>query len=124
MLPMKILPVCLLLLALPLPFWLSAQTEKGASPIPTQNSTLKTQNSTWAVVVGISDYQDEDIPDLRFAHRDAEAFANFLRSPAGGALDGVRQHRVQVAGKARQSLPPGNALSCLTKSGLVSSSSW
>ncbi len=44
--------------------------------------------TTRAVVIGISDYQDKDIPDLRFADRDAEAFANFLRSPAGGSLDG------------------------------------
>ena len=44
--------------------------------------------TTRAVVVGISDYQDPLIPDLRFADRDAEAFANFLRSPAGGSLDG------------------------------------
>jgi tetratricopeptide (TPR) repeat protein len=43
--------------------------------------------STYAVVVGISDYQDPGIPDLRFADKDAEAFANFLRSPAGGELD-------------------------------------
>ena len=43
--------------------------------------------STYAVVVGISDYQDEDIPDLRFADKDAEAFAGFLQSPAGGSLD-------------------------------------
>lgn len=66
-----------------------ASAGKGATPLPsTQNSKLETQNSTRAVVVGISDYEDKDIPDLRFAHRDAEAFANFLRSPAGGALDG------------------------------------
>ena len=45
-------------------------------------------STTRAVVVGISDYQDKDIPDLRFADKDAEAFANFLRSPAGGSLDG------------------------------------
>ncbi len=31
-----------------------------------------------AVVVGISEYQDPDIPDLRFAHRDARAFADYL----------------------------------------------
>ncbi len=43
--------------------------------------------ATYAVVIGISDYQDKDIPDLRFADKDAEAFANFLRSPAGGGLD-------------------------------------
>ncbi|TNE57027.1 MAG: tetratricopeptide repeat protein, partial [Bacteroidetes bacterium] len=43
--------------------------------------------NTYAVVVGISDYQDPQIPDLKYAHKDAEAFANFLRSPAGGSLD-------------------------------------
>lgn len=41
---------------------------------------------TRAVIVGISDYQDENIPDLRFANRDAEAFAAFLQSPAGGEI--------------------------------------
>ena len=44
-------------------------------------------STTYAVVVGISDYQDEDIPDLRFAHKDALAFAGFLQSPSGGSLD-------------------------------------
>lgn len=32
-----------------------------------------------AMVIGISEYQDPDIPDLRFAHRDAEAFARYLQ---------------------------------------------
>ena len=47
----------------------------------------------WAVVVGISDYrfdkkwdQRHGIPDLQYAHRDAQAFADFLLSPAGGAF--------------------------------------
>lgn len=31
-----------------------------------------------AVVIGISDYQDEGIPDLQFAHKDAETAANYL----------------------------------------------
>jgi tetratricopeptide (TPR) repeat protein len=44
--------------------------------------------TTRAVVVGISDYQNEGIPDLKYADKDAEAFAKFLQSPAGGALDG------------------------------------
>ena len=62
--------------------------QKGVSPLSTQNASPETQNSTtYAVVVGISDYQDEDIPDLRFADKDAEAFAGFLQSPAGGSLD-------------------------------------
>jgi protein O-mannosyl-transferase len=41
---------------------------------------------TWAVVIGISDYQEKNIA-LRYAHRDAEAFADWLRSPSGGGLD-------------------------------------
>jgi len=61
---------------------LSAQDTKGAHPI--NQSTNQPVNHTRAVVVGISDYQDPTIPDLRFADRDAEAFANWLRSPAGG----------------------------------------
>ena len=47
----------------------------------------------WAVVVGISDYKYDTrkdpikgIPDLRYASRDATAFADFLKSPAGGAF--------------------------------------
>ena len=47
----------------------------------------KNHGRTYAVVVGISNYQDEDIPDLRFADKDALAFAGFLQSSAGGALD-------------------------------------
>jgi tetratricopeptide (TPR) repeat protein len=42
--------------------------------------------TTRAVVVGISDYEDEKIPDLKYAHRDAEEFVNFLKSKAGGSL--------------------------------------
>ncbi len=59
---------------------------KGATPI-SERQDLAKSGSTFAVVVGISDYQDKAIPDLRFADRDAEAFANYLRSPAGGSLD-------------------------------------
>ena len=65
--------------------FISAQ-EKGASTIPA-DKTLQ-PGSTYAIVVGISNYQDEGIPDLRFADRDAEAFANFLRSPSGGWASG------------------------------------
>lgn len=64
---------------------LDAQT-KGASPVLTsKSSTLN--SSTYAVVIGISDYQNPSIPDLRFADKDAEVFANYLRSNAGGKLD-------------------------------------
>jgi len=38
----------------------------------------------WAVVIGISDYQDSRIPSLRYASRDAEALYNWIVSPEGG----------------------------------------
>lgn len=66
-------------------------SSKGVSPIsnsPRIRSGPASDKNTYAVVIGISDYQDKDILDLRFADKDAEAFSNFLRSPAGGALDG------------------------------------
>lgn len=42
------------------------------------------QAATRAVIIGISDYQNEQIPDLQFADADAMAFAAFLQSDAGG----------------------------------------
>jgi hypothetical protein len=41
----------------------------------------------WAVVIGVSEYQNSDIPRLRFAHEDAIAFYNLLTKPLkeGGA---------------------------------------
>jgi uncharacterized caspase-like protein/tetratricopeptide (TPR) repeat protein len=41
----------------------------------------------WAVVVGVSNYQNlKPEEQLKFAHRDAEAVAAFLRSPEGGGF--------------------------------------
>lgn len=39
-----------------------------------------------AVVIGISNYQDSGIPDLRFADKDAHEFAAWLKSAAGGSI--------------------------------------
>jgi hypothetical protein len=41
----------------------------------------------WAVVVGVSAYQNSGIPSLAFADRDARAFADFLRTESGGGFD-------------------------------------
>ena len=43
-------------------------------------------SKTRAVVIGISDYKNEGITDLKYAHKDAMAFASFLESSAGGQL--------------------------------------
>jgi tetratricopeptide (TPR) repeat protein/uncharacterized caspase-like protein len=62
--------------------------ERGVVPLSkTGLGTPDAKPTVYAVLAGISDYQDKDIPDLQFADKDAEAFANYLRSPAGGALD-------------------------------------
>ncbi|HQX44740.1 MAG: tetratricopeptide repeat protein [Saprospiraceae bacterium] len=42
--------------------------------------------NTYAIVVGISNYQDPAIADLKDARRDAETFAAFLYSKSGGNL--------------------------------------
>lgn len=40
----------------------------------------------YAIVVGISNYINGNIPDLKFADKDAKAFAEFLKSPNAGAV--------------------------------------
>ena len=52
--------------------------------ISAQIKPILPKGNTRALVVGISTYQY--IAPLQFAHRDAEAFAEFLRSAAGGSL--------------------------------------
>jgi len=47
------------------------------------NQTLVSGN-TYALIIGISDYKDEKITDLKYAHKDADAFYNFLLSASGG----------------------------------------
>lgn len=49
----------------------------------------------FAVVIGISRYADEAIPNLAFAAEDARAFYEFLRSPAAG-FDGFAEENVRL----------------------------
>ena len=60
-------------------------------------------STTRAVVIGISDYQDPGIPDLRFAHRDADAPAFWLQSPASGSMapENINQFTNWMATAAR-----------------------
>jgi uncharacterized caspase-like protein len=47
----------------------------------------------WAVVIGVSDYQQRGkwgLTDLRYAGKDATAMAEYLRAPDGGRFDQVR----------------------------------
>lgn len=43
-------------------------------------------HNTYALVVGIANYGDKDIPQLQYANRDAEVFAEYLQSKAGGSV--------------------------------------
>jgi hypothetical protein len=43
----------------------------------------------WAVVIGVGQYEAEDIPDLDFAPADARAVRDFLQSDAAGPFDEV-----------------------------------
>lgn len=40
----------------------------------------------YAVVVGISDYKDKNIPVLKYADADAQSFYHFIQSPVGGGF--------------------------------------
>ncbi len=77
--------LCTTIFACILALSLFSQNEKGLTPSSKKNTS--SSGTTYAVVIGISDYQDAGIPDLNFADRDAEAFAEWLKSPAGGSLD-------------------------------------
>ncbi|MCB0534281.1 MAG: caspase family protein [Lewinellaceae bacterium] len=78
---------------------------KGATPLSAEASA-KADGTTRAVVVGISDYQDPAIPDLKYADRDAAAFAAWLQSPAGGNIpkENILLHTNKAATNAQMIL--------------------
>ena len=51
-----------------------------------QHTPVSPNGNTYAIVIGISDYQDPDIPKLSFSNRDAIVFADFLMSASGGSV--------------------------------------
>jgi len=67
-----------------------------------------------ALVIGVANYGDPDIPKLKFANRDAEAFAGFLRSSAGGSVPD--ENIILLVDSAATSAAVYNALDELGKS--------
>lgn len=63
---------------------------RGATPSAVKEQAV---GKRFALVVGISDYQNPAIPDLKFADRDALAFSEYLKDPNGG---GVETKNIQV----------------------------
>jgi len=66
--------------------------QRGEEPIPSilpkAGRPEKVEGEKFAVIVGISKYQNAGagLTNLRYADRDAKAFRDFLLSPAGGAF--------------------------------------
>jgi len=59
-------------------------------PPTTSSKSRHTERKRWAVIVGISKYDDTRIPALRYASSDAESFYKWLISPQGGKLAPAR----------------------------------
>ena len=72
---------------------------KGVSQLPTINKQQPTKK-TFTLIVGISDYQDTAIPDLRFAERDATLLVELLKTSSLGKLDD--DHLKSIIGKRSQ----------------------
>jgi hypothetical protein len=62
---------------------------RGSGGITTQAVTAPRIDKRWAVVIGVGQYESEDIPDLEFAPSDARAMRDFLESDAAGPFDEV-----------------------------------
>jgi WD40 repeat protein/uncharacterized caspase-like protein len=68
----------------------------GAPATASENKPLRNttgQPQRWAVIVGVSEYGNPAIKNLAYADRDAKAFAEFLKSSAGG---GFEEERVKL----------------------------
>lgn len=52
----------------------------------TQVEYVPQRTDIWAIIIGVGDYQNDQIDDLKFAAADAQSFYDFIRSPEGGNL--------------------------------------
>ena len=50
------------------------------------NGQQLVEGDTHALIIGVSAYESPGIPSLDFAHKDAEVFRDYLKSPAGGSV--------------------------------------
>jgi hypothetical protein len=63
----------------------AAQQPGSRGVIPQRGATQRVVGKRRALIVGIDEYQDRRIPQLRYATVDAMAFVGWLRSPAAAA---------------------------------------
>lgn len=62
---------------------IQAQPNERGGTVFRKDSAAQTGN-TYAIIIGISDYKT--VPDLQYAHKDAQSFEDFLVSEAGGKV--------------------------------------
>jgi tetratricopeptide (TPR) repeat protein len=102
---------CLLIVAAFVGFPLGAQpaspaqppkvTGRGLEHPPEQPSPSLPPGKTYALLIGVSHYQnDPPITSLQFADKDAQTFAEFLKTPLGGGLNDTEDIRLLVNEKA------------------------
>ncbi len=68
----------------------SPATNNGASKVLTDKPANRPIRDKWALVIGITDFQDPDIPDLQYSAKDATDFYNYLVKEANFQPDHVR----------------------------------
>jgi uncharacterized caspase-like protein len=64
---------------------ISGRSNPIAFKIKTEDFEFKT-SKIYAVIVGVSQYQDPNIKDLKYADADAQLYYDFLRSAKGGSV--------------------------------------
>lgn len=76
-----------LLACLPVFAQKSPKQERALTVVQSSGETLDGKGKLWAVVIGVSSYRNlNKEQQLQYAHRDAQDFAAFLRSPNGGGF--------------------------------------
>lgn len=87
-------------LRIPVRFNITPVKPIPAAPTPkaaweAKSSEVGFTGKRYAVIIGISKYEDKDITALRYADEDAKAFYDFLRSPLAG-LGGFEPENIQI----------------------------
>lgn len=72
------------------PFATDVAAPSTASVSPTATEINRPIRDKWALVVGVSKFQNKTVPPLRYAAKDARDFRNFLVNEANFAPDHVR----------------------------------
>ena len=84
-----------------------------------KDSTVTTGN-TYAIIIGISDYKA--VPDLQYAHKDAQAFEDFLLTEAGGKVPKTNIETFLNANATRNNV--GDAISVIARKAKAGDRVW